>query len=271
MDCLEYRDGAFSPCERDLAGEEPLRIVVGDEPVATLMRTPGDEQDLALGFLLTEGIIRSPDEIGTLSFCAEGEFGNRNEVRVTLASAEARSRPLPQHRRVFSSCGICGTEAIEDAAKGIAAFDRGKGRLTVDDVFNAGEAMRAAQARYRRTGATHAAALALPPVKPDSAVITREDIGRHNAVDKVVGAACRQGFPFERGLLFLSGRTSFEMVTKAARAGIGDLASVGAPTALAVALAARLGMFLACFVRGHAMTIYSGQNALRKDERKSQG
>jgi len=261
--CFSYQNGTLSPCTRELVGEEPLRIVVDGEPVVTLMRTPGGEQELALGFLLTEGIIRSADDIGAMSFCADGEIGNRNEVRVTLASGGAPSRPLPQHRRVFSSCGICGAEAIAEAAEGIPPFNRLQGRLTADDIFLLANTMEAAQVGYRRTGATHAAALAAVPIKLESHVSVREDIGRHNALDKIVGAAARRGFAWERGLLFLSGRISFEMAAKAARAGISDVTGVGAPSALAVGLAERLNMFLAGFVRNRTMVVYSGREALR--------
>lgn len=262
-ECFVFKEGSLAPCSRELVAEEPLSIHLNAQPLVTLMRTPGNELDLALGFLLTEGVVRSPDEVGTISFCASGEFGNANVVRTRLASGVSGPPVVPRHRRVFSSCGICGAEAIEEAARDIAPFQRPGGRIRPDDVFNLADAMHRAQGIFRRTGGAHAAALAQPPVQSDSATIVREDLGRHNALDKVVGAASRRGGALESALLVLSGRLSFEMVAKAARVGISDVAGVSAPSALAVQLAATLNMFVAGFVRGRTMTVYSGAEALR--------
>ena len=152
---------------------------------------------------------------------------------------------------------------VEELATDIPPFDRPPSGIMAADVFAVAEAMRQRQAIFRQTGATHAAALAQPPVSPGSDVIVREDLGRHNALDKVVGAAAQRG-PLAPGLLLvLSGRLSLEMVAKAARAGISSVAGVSAPSALAVDLARKLRMFLAGFVRDRAMTVYSGADALK--------
>jgi FdhD protein len=262
-DCFAFENGALSACSRDLLGEEPLGIVLDGEPVITLMRTPGHEEDLALGFLLTEGLIRSAADVGAISFCREGVAGARNEVRIHLASGVKPARPLPAHRKVYSSCSVCGAEMIEEAAARIAPFRRPAGRIALGDLFNLAEAMKASQELFKRTGAAHGAALGMPSARQDSRPLVREDIGRHNALDKAVGAAARQGIPLSESLLFLSGRLSFEMVAKAARAGISDVAAVSAPSALAVALGRTLNMFLAGFVRNRMMTVYSGADALR--------
>ena len=268
-----FENGALRPCLRELLPEEPLGIVLDGEPVVTLLRTPGHEEDLALGFLLTEGLIRSAAEVGAISFCREGIAGARNEVRAHLCAGVAPARPVPAHRRVYSSCSLCGAEMIEEAAAEIAPFRRPAGRIAPDDIFALAEFMRDSQELFRRTGAAHGAAIGMRNMEsniPHSEIhiphfkpLVREDIGRHNALDKVVGAAARQGIPISESLLFLSGRLSFEMVAKAARAGISDVAAVSAPSALAVALARTLNMFLAGFVRDRTMTVYSGADALR--------
>ena len=254
-----FENGTLSPCARNLVTEQPLTILLNDRPLVTLMRTPGDEEELALGYLLTEGLVRSPKDVGAITFCPEG----RNKVLVHLASGVEAPSPLPSHRRVFSSCGICGAEAIEEVARDLPRFALSPGRLAPGDIFALAEAMRRGQERFRRTGGTHAAALARPPVTSEVEAIVREDIGRHNALDKAVGVAARREWGFEGLLLLLSGRLSFEMVAKAARAGICDVAGVSAPSAPAVQLAERLNMFLAGFVRGNTMTVYAGRDALK--------
>jgi FdhD protein len=251
---------------REVVNEQPLRILADGEPIATVMATPGGEVELALGFMLTEGLIRSPKNVGAVSFCRSGSLGKAGEVRVHLLEK------LPQgaggrYREVLSSCGLCGAELIEAFAEDLHSFAKPAGRLSADDVFRLRDAMERAQTAFARTGGTHAAALAELPVKAaDGQVVVREDLGRHNALDKAVGAAASKGMALERSLLLLSGRLSFEMVAKAARAGISDVAGLSAPSALGVALACKLGMFLAGFVRGDAMTVYSGFEALSQRE-----
>jgi FdhD protein len=262
--CLD--GDVVTPCTREVIAEEPLRIVVNGAPVATLMRTPGGEVELAVGFLVTEGLVGSAAEVATVSFCPEGELGPAGEVRVQL-SGEPRSAIQDRYRETFSSCSLCGLEMIEAYADDLAAFDRPPRRLCVADVFALRDAMDAGQTLFRGTGGSHAAALAELPLDPAAAVVG-EDLGRHNALDKAVGAAARQGVRLEGCLLMLSGRPSFEMVAKAARAGLSDVAAVGAPSALGVALARRLGMFLAGFVRGQRMTVYSGLEALALPRRQ---
>jgi FdhD protein len=155
---------------------------------------------------------------------------------------------------------------IEEEAAGIAPFRRPAGRIAPGDIFILAEAMKASQELFKRTGAAHGAALGMSSARPDSGTLVREDIGRHNALDKAIGAAARRGIPLSESLLLLSGRLSFEMVAKAARAGISDVAAVSAPSALAVALGRTLNMFLAGFVRNRTMTVYSGANALHTGE-----
>lgn len=260
FECLAGGGGSFEACGREVVAERPLRIVVDGRPAATLMQTPGAEIELAVGFLLTEGWIRSLADVGAATFCRDGALGAAGEVRVGLARPDSGAAPR-NYRDVMSSCGLCGDELIEQVAERLQPFARPTCRVCPADVFALRDAMEANQPLFRRTGGTHAAALAATPMVAGRAVV-REDLGRHNALDKAVGAAAGMSFDFARSLLFLSGRLSLEMVAKAARAGIADVAGVSAPSDLAVSLARKLNMFLAGFVRGGAMTVYAGDDAL---------
>jgi len=256
--CHVFADGALVPAGREVVNETPLPIVVDGEPAATLMHTPGGEEELALGFLLTEGIIHSLAEVGAVAFCRDDSPGTAGEVDVRLVG-DAAARPLRRYRDIFSSCSLCGDEWIDALVEDLPRFDRPAGRLRPADVFLLAEAMTASQPVFRATGGTHAAALAEPPLE---AALVREDLGRHNALDKAVGAALMRGMDLQRSLLMLSSRLSFEMVAKAARAGISDVAGVSAPSAAGVRLARQVGMFLAGFVRDGTMTVYAGREAL---------
>jgi len=258
--CHVVTSDGCEPQPRDVVEERPVRIVVNGSPIATLMRTPGSEMELALGFLLTEGIIRSRPEVNAISFCRDGAMGEPGEILVLLADPDAIL--ARGYRDVMSSCSLCGDAWMDSFAEGIAPFDLPKGRLCVADVFGLASAMSRGQGLFERTGATHAAALAERPVKDAERLIVRQDIGRHNALDKAVGAALDAGLDLSRSLLMLSSRLSFEMVTKAARAGIANVGGVSAPSASAIRLAERLNMFLAGFVRGETMTVYCGIEAL---------
>jgi FdhD protein len=256
LDCNGIATGVY-----ELIVEEPLLITIAGKSMVTLMCTPGDEISLALGYLLTEGIIRSISDIGAIAFCRE-ESGN--VVRVTPSDGIDLLSRADAYRTVFSSCSICGREAIQAITSCLRPFAKQPGRLSPEAIFELGECMNSKQQYFRRTGGTHAAALAQIErrrIVAESAIV-KEDIGRHNALDKAVGEALRRKTPFGDSFLFLSGRMSFEMVAKAARAGISDLAAVSAPTALAVELAKQLGMFLVGFARGKSAVVYSGKDAL---------
>lgn len=263
IDCVYHKldCSGISIGTGELIVEEPLLITIAGKSLVTLMCTPGDEISLTLGYLLTEGIICSMSDIGAIAFCRE-ESGN--VVRVTPADGTDLLSRLDAYRTVFSSCSICGREAIQAVTSCLRPFAKQRGRLSPEVTFELGECMNSKQQYFRRTGGTHAAVLAQIEKKRIVAesVILKEDIGRHNALDKTVGEALRRKTPFGDSFLFLSGRMSFEMVAKAARAGISDLAAVSAPTALAVELAKQLGMFLAGFARGKSAVIYTGRDAL---------
>jgi FdhD protein len=260
-----YESGTIHPQQRRLLAEEPLLIQIDEESVVTLMRTVGDELELALGYLLTEGIIRSVSDVKDVSLC-EGDRRGTNVVRVIPADGTNLRRAVRPHRRVFSSCAVCGIEQIKEIARDIDPFSPPPGRLTCDGITALARKMRERQAFFPSTGASHAAALSLRPLNAGSLeeAIVREDVGRHNALDKAIGAAIRGGRDLGQCVLCLSSRLSFEMVAKAARAGIADVVGISAPTTLAVDLAQRLGMFLAGFVRGEAFTVYCGVEALRQ-------
>jgi FdhD protein len=245
----------------ELIVEEPLFITAAGKSVATLMCTPGDEISLGLGYLLTEGIIYSLSDIGSIAFCRE-EAGN--VVRVIPAAGNDLLSRIDTYRTVFSSCSICGREAIQAVTSCLRPFAKPTGRLSPDVISELGAYMNSRQQYFRRTGGTHAAALGQIEEGKliAESIIIREDIGRHNALDKVVGEALRRKTPFGNSFVFLSDRMSFEMVAKAARAGISDVAAISAPTALAVELAKQLGMFLVGFARGKSAVIYAGKDAL---------
>ena len=258
--------GSVKSQPREVIEEQPLRIIVNGKPLATLMRTPGGEIELTLGFLLSEGMIQTRAEVGAISFCRDGAWGKPGEVLVRLT---ASTNATHGYRDVLSSCSLCSDAWIEKFADGIVPFSKSPGRLYTPDIFRLRALMSASQPLFDRTGASHAAALIEPRIGGDSAkeiVVVREDVGRHNALDKAIGAALGAGMHLDRSLLLLSSRLSFEMVSKAARAGISDVAGVSAPSAVAIRLAQRLGMFLAGFVRGETMTVYAGVESLDSDE-----
>jgi len=260
--CWVLREGTREVESRELVAEEPLLVLLDGEAFVTLMRTPGCDRELVAGHLLSEGLIRSLGDIGVLSECPDAAGGEGQSVTVTLTS-EARERaPEAAYRQVLSSCGVCTARIIEAVERHVPPFTPALGSLQADDIFDLADEMAAGQELFRRTGATHAAALATPGTRDD--VLVREDLGRHNAMDKAIGAALLRGRSPEGGLIMLSGRISCEMVAKAARARIPVLAGVSAPSSLAVQLADRLNMVLAGFVRGRSMTVYAGADVLAR-------
>ncbi len=245
-----------------LVGEEPLEIRVrglGQDPVdvAVTMRTPGDEEDLAVGFLVTEGLIQ-PGWVTGFSFGQPEDMSHPdNEIVVSLDRAFDSSAVPDRAFVATASCGICGKASIDDVAQRCEALPTGP--VVPRSVLIAlPDAMRAAQRVFASTGGLHAAALFTPR---GELVALREDIGRHNALDKVIGAAARnRELPLHERVLLVSGRVSFEIAQKAAMAGIPMLAAVSAPSDLAVATAARLNMTLIGFLRGDGFNVYSGED-----------
>jgi FdhD protein len=246
-----------------LTAEEPLEIRVGPAgqarpPLAVTMRTPGQDLDLAIGFLLTEGIIGRSDDVYTAQLCAgDNEPNTYNVVDVALAPHVAPPQVDPTRNfYTTSSCGVCGKASIE-AVRTKSAYDVAADSMTVAASTLTGlpDALRAAQRTFAATGGLHAAGLF---TTDGDLVVAREDVGRHNAVDKVVGWAVREGrLPLAGHVLLVSGRASFELTQKASMAGIPMLAAVSAPSTLAADLADEAGMTLVGFLRGTTMNVYT--------------
>ena len=254
--------------ERDaVAVEEPLEIRVDGETVAVTMRTPGQDAELALGFLFAEGIIAGRGDVGSAAHCGrpgEEGYGNVIDVRSAGGTPIDAERVLEGRRWVTttSACGVCGRRSIEQLLARCGRVDAAA-RLSGRAVAASVERLASDQPIFARTGGLHAAAL----FGEDGALLaSAEDVGRHNAVDKVVGALLRRGLvgagadaagAVRLGLLVVSGRASFEIVQKAAAAGVPVVASVSAPSSLAVDLAGQAGIGLVGFVRGGRLNVYA--------------
>jgi FdhD protein len=237
----------------ELAEEEPLEIRVRGRAVSVTMRTPGHDEELALGFLLTEGIIRSPRDVLRVEPCGRNEDGNLLNV-VLGAEVPVDFERLTRHVFASSSCGLCGKATIDAVRSQFAPVGSD---LVVDaeTIARLPETMRAAQSTFDRTGGLHAAALFDSTGK---LIVLREDIGRHNAVDKVIGHCLRHGpFPPDQHMLLVSGRSSFEIMQKALAARIPIVAAVSAPSSLAARFAQESGQTLIGFLRGRRMNVYA--------------
>jgi FdhD protein len=249
-----------------LAVEEPLEIRVGGEPLTVTMRTPGDDIDLAAGFLFCEGIVAGASDLISIRICgapggAPDAEANVADVRLTGHAQDAAAL-LRRSFLTTSACGICGKESIE-TVRTRAAYDVSADDVAVDPaaLLRMPDRLRDAQRVFARTGGLHAAGLF---TAAGDLIALREDVGRHNAVDKVVGWALRAGrLPLHGCVLVVSGRASFELVQKALMAGVPVLAAVSAPSSLAAELADETGMTLAGFVRGSSMNIYAGAHRVR--------
>jgi FdhD protein len=246
-----------------LAVEEPLEIRLGGRPVSVTMRTPGHDFELAIGFLLTEGVVADRADVARIRSCAPpGEPNTYNVVDVTLRPGTAVPEPgLQRNFYATSSCGVCGKASVA-AIRARTRHPVAADPVRVDPAVLAGlpERLRAEQRVFQHTGGLHAAGLFDPDGEP---LCVREDIGRHNAVDKVIGWAAREDrLPLAGCLLMVSGRASFELVQKAVMAGVPVLAAISAPSSLAVALARDSGMTLVGFLRGSSLNVYTGRQRL---------
>jgi FdhD protein len=233
----------------EVAVEEPLEIRVDGAPLAVTMRTPGNDDELALGFLHGEGLIDSPREVGLTE-----------DLAANIVDVAGPLRHDPGARRFYttSSCGICGKGALEEVAVHAPAL--GAGPL-VDRALLASLPARLRQPTFERTGGLHGTGLFSAT---GELIVVREDVGRHNAMDKVIGWALGNGrVPLRDSILCVSGRLAFELVQKAAVAGAPILVGVGAPTSLAIELAADRGMTLAGFARGDRVNVYTGAERVR--------
>jgi FdhD protein len=265
----EWNAGQVRHRPDDLASEEPLEIRVGDRPLSVTMRTPGHDLELAAGFLFTEGLIQGREHLLSLeSVSGDGSRSHGNVVRVEVVP-ELLPAIASVQRNFYaaSSCGICGKASIDSVRLRTLTRPNPAFRLSALVLCDLPQRLREAQDIFARTGGLHAAALF------DSAgklLVVREDIGRHNAVDKVAGWALREGLiPLSAHVLLVSGRTGFEVAQKTIAAGIPVLASVSAPSSLAVQLARELGLTLAGFLRGERFVLYSGEERIQLDSGKT--
>ncbi len=260
-----YENGNAAPRAREdwVTVEEPLEIRVGSQTLAVTMRTPGHDFDLAAGWLVTEGIVSRPDELVRLEHCRETrspeEEGNVVIARITAQAGDV----LDRARRLLltsSSCGLCGKGSIESIHGRFLPIST-PAIASPEVLLALPEALRRAQTTFGRTGGLHAAGVFS---LAGELRIAREDVGRHNAVDKVVGALFREGrLPLSDSILCVSGRASFEIVQKALAARIPIVAAVSAPSTLAIDLARESNMALAGFLRDGGFNLYSGEDRLR--------
>ena len=243
-----------------LAAEEPLEIRINGSALTVSMRTPGHDFDLVAGFLVAEGLVAGPEELTALRYCAGATDEGVNTYNVIDAALRDRAAaPVSLHRNLLTSsaCGICGRETIESirvrVPHDLAADPL---RITPDVLYGLPDTLRAAQRVFDSTGGLHAAGLF---TAEGELLCLREDVGRHNAVDKVVGWALRENLlPLTGHVLMVSGRASFELTQKAAMAGLPLLAAVSAPSSLAVDLAEELGLTLVGFLRNRSGNVYTG-------------
>ena len=268
---IRIRDGAVSARPDTLVAEEPLEIRLNGRQLAITMRTPGDDFALAVGFLVSEGVLGAADELRNIVYCAGATADGANTYNVVdVQTAPGVVIPdITLERNVYttSSCGLCGKASL-DAVRTTARWaiddgDESAGsplRLEPELLSGLPDRLRAAQRVFDRTGGLHAAAL----FSEDGELLdVREDVGRHNAVDKLVGRALQNdALPLSRTILMVSGRASFELAQKAVMAGIPVLAAVSAPSSLAVDLAAETGLTLVGFLRGTSMNIYAGDHRI---------
>ena len=259
---LQWQSGQGKKARHDeLAVEEPLEIHVDTTPVVVTMRTPGHDEELAAGFLLTEGVIAWRDQIEAIKPHPRNELGNvldvflKPKVRLDL-------KRLTRHVFASSSCGLCGKATIEAIHQRVPPL-RSKWRVPASVLWELPDKLRRRQDAFHRTGGLHAAAVFTTRGR---LVVVREDVGRHNALDKVVGFGLLKGrLPFDRHVLLVSGRASFEILQKALAARIAVVAAISAPSSLAVEFAERSGQTLVGFLRGRKMNIYSHPERIRDE------
>ena len=243
------QDGTLEYNRDELTIEEPLEIRIGNKTVATTMRTPGHDGELAAGFLLSEAIVQPRDGIRKIS-------KRQNRVTVHLrANTKFKLNSAQRFGTISSSCGLCGKENIDAIRQNFPPIKSTSLRIDIETLLSLPDKLRANQSDFARTGGIHAAGVFLIDGRPR---IVREDIGRHNAVDKVIGRALMDGkLPLDRHVLLVSGRASFEIMQKALAAGIPIVASVSAPSSLAMEFAREMNQTLVGFLRPPSFNIYS--------------
>jgi FdhD protein len=252
-DVLRWRDGKLQRRPDELVVEEPMEIRARGRGISVTMRTPGHDEELAAGFLLTENVISHARDILKISACERDQGGNIVNVQLAPDVAVDFER-LTRHVFASSSCGLCGKVTIDAIAQRFAPVTS-EARFSAELIASLPQRMQASQSDFHRTGGLHAAAIFDQTGKM---LVLREDVGRHNAVDKVLGwALLNAALPLDRHLLLVSGRSSFEIMQKSLAAGLPAVAAVSAPSSLAVEFAERNGQTLIGFLRDRRMNVYS--------------
>lgn len=258
-----WRNSQPLPDDDCLVVEEPLEIRVGGQSLVVVMRTPGHDFDLAAGFLYTEGLITSSDDIGAIAYCEDVEQANlQNVINVHLTNGQVLEKQEGWQRNFHAnaSCGLCGKMTIESVKQDVPPITS---EIQIDSAifYRLNDRLRSAQSVFEATGGLHAAGLF---DAHGELQITREDIGRHNAVDKVIGQALLiEQLPLDQHILMVSGRASFEIIQKALFARIPVIVAVSAASSLAVELAQESEVTLIGFMRGKGMTVYSRPDRIR--------
>ena len=262
---IEWDEGRVRLASDNLAAEEPLQILLNGAPLVVTMRTPGNDEELAAGFLLTEGLIDHADKILSIRSPEVSCERAANTMEIEL---RGNAEPEKPQRSFFSnsSCGLCGKASIDAVrSRGLRPIDSTL-TMNAETLCRLPEKLRARQPVFDRTGGLHAAALFN---SEGELIALREDIGRHNAVDKVIGWALIEGLiPLNSHVLLVSGRGGFEIIQKAITAGIPVVASVSAPSSLAVQLAREMNLTLIGFLRGCRFVVYSGEPRLPETSRR---
>jgi FdhD protein len=265
---VRIRDGRVSERTDTLAGEEPMEIRVNGRPLAVTMRTPGDDFDLAAGLLYAEWVVRSREDLLKIRYCTDPDLDA--DQRYNVVTVDLNSSVLPEIARRLpqtSACGVCGKESLDALSlRGCTAVPPGP-QVTADVLYALPERLREAQGVFERTGGLHAAGLF---DARGELVALREDVGRHNAVDKVVGwALLEERLPLHEHVLMVSGRASFEIMQKALVAGLPVVCAVSAPSSLAVDVAQRFDMTLIGFLRDRRANVYAGAERIPVGEERS--
>jgi FdhD protein len=255
---------ALRPRPDVLSVEEPLEIRVADDTLAVTMRTPGHDAELVAGFLFAEGLVASRSQLGSIAHCGRtGQDGSRNVINVVPAPGTRIDAEALGHARrgtlTTAACGVCGRLLVDDLVARLRApaasepFDR-------EFIASLAGELRALQSHFEQTGGLHAAGVARPG---EGFAVVREDVGRHNAVDKAIGRLLLDDrLPAHGAVLVVSGRTSFEIVQKALCAGVAGVVGISAPSSLAVSTAERFDLLLCGFARGRAFNVYAGASRL---------
>lgn len=249
--------GVVEECGDELACEEPLEIRVGGRGIAVTMRTPGSDIELGVGFLVTEGVLHRREDLLGAEHCGQADPASReNILNVFLSSpGTVDFERLTRHVYASSSCGICGKGSIEAVHQNFPPVESDI-KIGAEILRSLPDKLRSFQSAFDRTGGLHAAGVF---DRYGDAIVVREDVGRHNAVDKVIGFGFLNGrFPFAEHALVVSGRASFEIMQKAVAARIPVVAAISAPSSLAVAFARESGQTLVGFLRGASMNVYAG-------------